>query len=205
MEVINSTDIIGEEIKEEARKKANIILKNADAEVEKLKAKTQDRIAKVKIEQANVYVSKLEGYKNDVFVRLPLQKFKERISYIEALMSSSSKKYFDSLDINSRLFIIKNILKRYKEVLQGKEIVVKFSGFDAGKVERLVSSVFSDCSIKEMKEVTNEEARRLSLYEGILVEDIGQTLICKASIESAKDMLFDVMKDKLCDVLIGGF
>ena len=37
MEVLHSSDVIGEEIKEEARKKADRILKNANLEIEALR------------------------------------------------------------------------------------------------------------------------------------------------------------------------
>ena len=44
MEVLHSTDIIGEEIKEEARRKADRILKNADLEMEALKKDLDERL-----------------------------------------------------------------------------------------------------------------------------------------------------------------
>lgn len=203
MEIISSTDVIGEEIKEEARKKANLILKNADAEIEQLKMKSTERIEKLQAEQSKLYNEKIKKYKNDVFIRLPLKKFKARIEYIETLFNSASDKYFASLDMNSRLFIIKSILKNYKPILDGKEIIVKYAGFPQEKVMRLLSSLFSNCNIKEVRMATDEEVRHSSCDKGIIIEDVEKSLSCKASIESAKSALFDKMKVQLCDALCG--
>ena len=203
MEVLSSTDVIGEEIKEEARKKANLILKNADAEIQRLQTKADEKIAKLKAEQNAFYLAKIQKYKDDVFVRLPLKKFKEKIDYVEELFSSASDKYFSTLDINSKLFIIKTILKKYKTLLEGKEVVVKYAGFPQEKIAKLVASVFSDCNIKEVKEATSDEARRSSIYQGIIIEDVARTFACKASLEGAKRALFDAKKSELCNALCG--
>ena len=203
MEVLSSTDIIGEEIKQEARKKAALILKNADTEVQRLQMKVSEEIAKLKAEEDELYASKIRKYKEDVFVRLPYKKFKERIEYVEELFNSAQEKYFASLDANSKLFIIKTVLKKYRSVLQGQEIVVKYAGFSQEKVERLVSSVFPDCKIKEVREANMKEVRRLALNQGIIIEDVERTFACKASLEGAKNALFDEKKNDLINALCG--
>lgn len=79
MEVLNSTDVIGDEIKEEARRRALRILKEADDEIEKLKKNASARLAKLKQDEREVYNKKIEEYKNSVFVTLPLEKWKKKI------------------------------------------------------------------------------------------------------------------------------
>lgn len=203
MEILSSTDVIGEEIKQEARKKAALILKNADAEVQRLQEKVAEKIANLKVQEDELYASKIRKYKEGVFVRLPYKKFKERIEYVEELFNSAQEKYFASLDTNSKLFIIKTILKKYKTLLQGQEIIVKYAGFSQEKVERLVSSVFPDCKIKEIKQVEVAGVRRLAFSQGIIIEDVERTFSCKASLEGAKGVLFDEKKSELCHALCG--
>lgn len=203
MEILSSTDVIGEEIKEEARKKANLILKNADAEVAKLQALAGERLARLKEMQEQLYSEKIKKYRDEVFVRLPLSKFKEKIEYVENLFNLASTKYFASLDVNSQLFIVKTVLKKYKSVLQEGDILVKYAGFPKEKVARLVSSVFPACNIKEVREATNEEMRRFAIRQGIIIEEVEKNFFCKASLEGAKTALFDEMKARLCDVLCG--
>ena len=203
MEILSSTDIIGEEIKEEARKKAAIIIKNADDEIKRLQSKSSEKIAQLKVSQEELYASKIQKYRQDVFVRLPLKKLKSKMEYIECLFTSASDKYFASLPINSKLFIIKNVLKKYQKVLQNREVVVKYAGFPQEKVYRLVFSLFPDCNIKEVREASSEEVRRLLLDEGVAIEDVERTFVCKASIEGAKALLFDEKKKELCETLCG--
>ena len=203
MEILSSTDLIGEEIKEEARKKAALILKNAEEEVKRLEAKVSEKIAKLKEEQDELYALKIKKYREDVFVHLPYEKFKERIEYVEHIFNLAIKNYFASLDLNSKLFVVKTVLKKYKNVLEGKEILIKYSGFPKEKVERLLSSVFPNCKIKEVVEAEAKEVRRSSLYQGIIIEDLERTFVCKASLEVAKRALFDEKKSELIYALYG--
>ena len=54
MEVLHSTDVIGEEIKEEARRKADRILKNADLEIEALRKGLDEKLGKLEEEQKKI-------------------------------------------------------------------------------------------------------------------------------------------------------
>ena len=71
MEVLNSTDVIGEEIKEEARKKAERVLSAANIEIERLRCEGDKKLAKLKSELDSLYKEKIKKYKDSVFITLP--------------------------------------------------------------------------------------------------------------------------------------
>jgi hypothetical protein len=203
MEVLHSTDIIGEEIKEEARKKADHILKNAELEIEALRKGLDERLEKLEEEQKEIYSSKIKKYKDSVFVTLPLKKWKKKVEYVENALNEALKSYFASISVDKKLEIIKIMLEKFKNVVDGKTIILKCSGFDKEKIQKLSLSIFSTVTIKECREASYSEKRFADVYEGVIIEDIEKTFICKAGMEQAKKNIFDEKKDMLAKALFG--
>ncbi len=203
MEVLNSADVIGEEIKEEARRKANLILKNADREIENLNRSTEKKIEKLKEEQTTIYKNKIEEYKQKVFVTIPLKKWKEKTAYIEDIISSSLDEYFANLSVNERLFIIKNSLRNFKDIVEGKELIVRYARFEKEKIEKLVLATFPNSKILELKEATYAERRFANVEEGVIIEDVERTFLCKAGLEQVKIKISAEIKEELFYALFG--
>jgi len=203
MEVLHSSDVIGEEIKEEARKKADRILKNANLEIEALRKSLDEKLEKLEEEQKEIYSDKIQKYKDSIFVTLPLKKWKKKMEYVENLLNEALETYFTSLDVDKKLEIIKTMLEKFKPVVDNKTITIKYSGFDKNEVEKLASHVFCSTSIKEYRQANHNEKHLSGVYEGLIIEDVEKTFICKAGIEQAKKNVFDEKKENLASVLFG--
>lgn len=203
MEVLHSTDVIGEEIKEEARRKADRILKNAYLEIEALRKTLNEKLEKVEEEQKEIYANKIQGYKDSVFVTLPLKKWKKKVEYVENVLNEALETYFTSLSMDKKLKIIKTMLEKFRVIVDGKNIALKYSGFDKNDIQSLVASVFSNANIKECEEASYLEKRFAGVDEGVIIEDIEKTFICKAGMEQAKNNIFAEKKENLSKALFG--
>ncbi|MGP1521667.1 MAG: hypothetical protein ACTTIZ_09240 [Treponema sp.] len=203
MKVLHSTDVIGEEIKEEARKKADRILKNADLEVETLKKALIEKLEKLEQEQREIYSNKIQKYRDSVFVTLPLKKWKKKLEYVESVLNEALQTYFNSLTMDEKLEILKIMLNKFKTIVDGKTIKVKYAGFDETMVRKLVIEVFTNVEIRECREALYSEKRFSGVYEGIIIEDIDKNFICKAGMEQAKNNVFAEQKEKLAQALFG--
>ena len=203
MEVLHSTDVIGEEIKEEARRKADRILKNADLEIEALRKGLDEKLGKLEEEQKKIYSDKIQKYRDSVFVTLPLKKWKEKVEYVENVLNESLQTYFSSLSVNKKLEIIKTMLEKFKSIVDGKTIVLKYAGFDEEDSKKLVASVFSNINIEKCEQASYSEKRFVGVYEGLIIEDIEKTFICRAGMEQAKQNIFDEKKEELAKALFG--
>ena len=203
MEVLHSTDVIGEEIKEEARRKADRILKNADLEIEALRKGLDEKLGKLEEEQKKIYSDKIQKYRDSVFVTLPLKKWKEKVEYVENVLNESLQTYFSSLSVNKKLEIIKTMLEKFKAIVDGKTIVLKYAGFDEEDSKKLVASVFSNINIGKCEQASYSEKRFVGVYEGLIIEDIEKTFICRAGMEQAKQNIFDEKKEELAKALFG--
>ncbi len=203
MEVLHSTDVIGEEIKEEARRKADCILKNADLEIDALRKGLDEKLEKLEEEQKKIYSDKIQKYKDSVFVTLPLKKWKEKVEYVENVLNEALQTYFSSLSVNKKLEIIKTMLEKFKAIVDGKTIVLKYAGFDEEDSKKLVASVFSNINIEKCEQASYSEKRFVGVYEGLIIEDIEKTFICRAGMEQAKQNIFDEKKQMLAKALFG--
>ena len=203
MEVLNSIDIIGDEIKDEARKKAEAILEAANSEIEELQKKMDEKLAKLKAEKDEFYKDKLEKYKDRVFVTIPRQKWKEKIQYVESSLEEALEKYFNNLKEDKILLILKNMMSRFIPILQKKDVIIKADGFDLDKIKDVLSSSIPNCKIKNVVEATEDEKRLYLIKKGFIIEDIDKTFVCKVGVEHAKEEVSSKIKEELYLALFG--
>ena len=74
MEEFRSTEILDKEIQEDARRKAERLIKRAETDGQVLLDENQARIEKTAAEKKALYAKKLESYKTDLAAALPLEK-----------------------------------------------------------------------------------------------------------------------------------
>ena len=125
MQELRSTEILDKEIQTDARKKADKLLKKADADCEAILSSVDTDIAKVKAEKQEFYNKKLMAFKNDQNAFMPLEKERFKVGYISETLSKYindyltglSEEYENKLDeitnsINDKNFgIINKVLK----------------------------------------------------------------------------------------------
>jgi len=203
MEVLNSIDIIGDEIKDEARKKAEIILDKANSEIEELQKKGEKKLAKLKAEKEAFYKAILEKYKEHVFVTIPLEKWREKIRYVESSIQNALEKYFKEIGDDKLLIILKNMLTRFAPILQKKEIIIKYDGFEVDEIKNVLSSIVHDCKVKDIIEATEKEKELFLIKKGFIIEDIDKTFVCKLGARHAKDEAEEKIKEELYLALFG--
>ena len=83
MQELRSTDILDKEILSESRKKAEKILKNADADCKELLDSLDSEIQKARAEKQKFYDEKLKLFEKNKKVSIPLEKQRFKITFIE--------------------------------------------------------------------------------------------------------------------------
>jgi hypothetical protein len=116
MEELRSTDILDQEILEDARKKAYRILKTADDTVksagEAWKKKTGDTLADID----RRYTHREEQSRTEIMARLPLDKRRIRSEKVEFFLSSAMEAYVAALSRERILSLLEGeLVKRFRE------------------------------------------------------------------------------------------
>lgn len=197
MDELRSTEILDKEIKEDARKKAERILKNADIEVELILADVANRVKKTKTEKESLYSARIAAYKNDIEASVPLEKLRKRIAFIDTEVNKALDDYFEKIGEDKRLKIIKSMLASFTKEIQCSTLKIKYAGYKKEKIEKFISVNFKNLKIAEYEELSNSEAQIIGLKDGIFAEDITGSFICKASIDEAKKQLLTEKREEL--------
>jgi vacuolar-type H+-ATPase subunit E/Vma4 len=112
MEELQSTEVLDREILEDARRKAQRILKTADESAasgtRKWEKKTERALKGVK----DRYAARLEASRTEIMARLPLDKRRTRLSKIETLLKDAASSYLAGLPRPRLLAILKTELKK---------------------------------------------------------------------------------------------
>ena len=94
MEELRSTEILDREIRDDARRKAEKILKDADRGCAAIASEVAARIAELRAAKEAEIAARLESYRRDSESRLPLDKERRLVSFIDSSVTSALEQWF---------------------------------------------------------------------------------------------------------------
>ena len=97
MEELRSTEILDKEIEADARKKAEKLLLNADAECQKLLDGVQERVAGAECEKKQYYAGKIAAFTANLDAALPLEKERFLASFYAEAVGKALNDYLTAL------------------------------------------------------------------------------------------------------------
>jgi vacuolar-type H+-ATPase subunit E/Vma4 len=131
MEELNSTEVLDKEILEDARRKAQRILKTADettaSGTKKWERKTGIALKGVR----DRYETRLEANRSEIMARLPLDKRRIRLAKIESFLKDAAASYLAGLSRSRLLALLERELKKRADELepgQGDSSSSRFEG-----------------------------------------------------------------------------
>jgi len=203
MEELQSTEIIEREILEDARKKAQRIIKNADETINAKNAewekKTTDSINELEKKYADL--KKLDTEK--VMARLPVDKLRVKTEKTENLLLAAVEAWYKSLNTEEIQNLLKNELKKRltlceeftPENLKGiKQKKAFFSGLKRNEAESVLKNAGLNISCIE------ETASKKS-YPWIMLET--DNIRITSSIQDLIDFIIQENRFELTQALIG--
>jgi vacuolar-type H+-ATPase subunit H len=148
MEELRSTDILDQEILEDARKKAHRILKTADDTVksagEAWEKKTEETIADI----GRRYTRREEQTQEEIMARLPLDKRRIRAEKVESFLVSAMEEYLAGLSRERVLSLLEGELaKRFRDCPEladprNGEIPATYRGLTQDEAQGLLGRIF---------------------------------------------------------------
>lgn len=204
MQELRSTDILDKEILNDARKKAEKILKKADADCAELLAKVDSDIAKAKAEKEEFFNKKLEAYERDQQNTIPLEKQRFEVSFIQNAVAAEMNAYLQSLTEEKRLEIAtKNF--DFNSELKFKAYVYGFELAEASKflTKKLGKNLLS-CEMTVFRKIVMEEDCGLTKPQGIILESEDKTYRARLTLSEVCGNLLNVNRNELADALFGG-
>ncbi|MDR2471652.1 MAG: hypothetical protein LBD09_06040, partial [Treponema sp.] len=117
MEELQSTEALDREILEDARKKAQRILKNAGDTAAASKTAWERKLEKTQAEVRARYAERVKAFRAEILARLPLDQRRARSEKIDALLKEAMRTFLESLSRTDLLRIMKRELGERAAVL----------------------------------------------------------------------------------------
>ena len=205
MQELRSTEILDNEIRSEARRKAEALLKRADEECAQILAGVDKRIEEAKIEKQDFYAKKLAAFEKDIEASLPLEKQRLSLSFVQDQLVTALNKYLAALSQEERMQLVLKTCRT--SLLKDREFNVFVYGFDLDKAEKEVRKLpgikILSFSKTEFGRIIIEEDIGLEKNEGIILESPDKALRCRLTLSQLFNDIMDKYRAQLNDALFG--
>lgn len=206
MQELRSTEILDNEIRMEARRKAEKVLKRADEECEQILAGVDKRIAEARAEKNEFYEKKLAAFEKDITASVPLEKQRMEVSFVQAELVKAVNKYLAELKEDNRLELV---LKSCDlSVFAGRELNAYIYGFDPDNAKKKLETVSEikllSCTKTEFGRTIIEDDIGLEKKEGIILESPDKSLRIRLTLSQVFAGIMDKYRSELTAALFDG-
>ncbi len=208
MEELRSTDILDKEIQDDARKKAEKILKNADAQGQQILADVETQLESAKKDRESYYSQKAAQFKKDLDSSLPLEKSRFLVSYISSSVASAINDYLKTISQEKRIQLVLTMLNRFESLTDGKSFEAAVYGFnldlaknELNKNNKLHISSFLATEFAKTGEVAVDG---IEIHEGIILVSDDKVVKIRLTLEELFSELIDKYRNELAVTLFGG-
>ena len=206
MQELRSTEILDNEIRSEARRKAEKVLKRAEEECAQILAGVDKRIDEARAEKHEFYEKKLAAFDKDISASVPLEKQRMTVSFVQTELIKALNKYLDALSEEDRL---KLVLKSCdSSVFAGHEFNAFVYGFDVEKAKQMLLSEAGvkpvSCTKTEFGRTILEDDIGLDKNQGIILESPDKSIRCRLTLVQVFAQIMDKYRAQLTDALFDG-
>ncbi|MCR4900603.1 MAG: V-type proton ATPase subunit E [Treponema sp.] len=205
MQELRSTEIIDKEIRQDARLKAEALLKRADEECASILAGVEKRLQMARIEKQEFYDKKLTALQKDLDASGPLEKQRMQVSFIQKELITAVNKYLSQLSQEKRLELVLNSCALDSKALEGKTFNIFVYGFDVEKAKTAVLNRFklqvASVQKTEFGRFLMEEEMGLDVNEGIILEAEDKSMRLRLTLTEVFTRIMDKNRAELTKAL----
>lgn len=204
MEELRSTEILDKEIEADARKKADKILKNAEAEAEKILSDVESRVKEAEEQKEKYYGSKFNQFEKNLEAALPLEKERFLVSFYDDSVSKALNDYLENIGTEKRLSLIEKRFQSLGGVIGGKKFNASVFGISASSAKNMLGTSVLGVTEISFNESGEEEAKGNEIHEGIILESEDKKVRIRLTIDQIVRELKDKYSFELASTLFGG-
>lgn len=206
MEELRSTEILDKEIQDDARKKAEKILRNADSQCDQIMAQVESRLEEAKKEKEIYFNQKADQVKKDLDSSMPLEKSRFLVSYISSSIANSINEYLTTLSSERRFELAISLLDRFNNLVSGRTFDAAVYGFDPDYVKSTLGSKvkINSCSPVDFAKSGEEAVDGIEIHEGVILLSEDRSVKIRLTLEEVITELIDKYRNELAVTLFGG-
>ncbi|MDD5812155.1 MAG: V-type ATP synthase subunit E [Treponema sp.] len=206
MEELRSAEILDKEIQDDARKKAEKILRNADSQCDQIMAQVESRLEEAKKEKEIYFNQKAEQVKKDLDSSMPLEKSRFLVSYISSSIAKGINEYLKTLSSEKRFELAVSLLNQFSNLVSDRTFDAAVYGFDPAYVKSTLSSKvkINSCSSVEFAKSGSEAVDGIEIHEGVILLSEDKSVKIRLTLEEVITELIDKYRKELAVTLFGG-
>lgn len=197
MEELASTEVIETEILDDARKKGERILRDADAEILRLGAESEKRRAAELAALDRYFEDRIRKHRTENEARLPLDKARMRISFLDRRLREGTEGFLARLDAPARAGLVAGLLSRASSLVGKAELAVVARGLSEDEARAILAKALPGASMKSFSPSAELAA------EGLVVETLPPRIKIRATLDLVSEDLLDLRRGELCAALEG--
>ena len=184
MEELRSTEILDKEIQEDARKKADKIVKNSQIEAQNILDSVDGRIEVARQEKEKFYAQKLTRFEKDTNASLPLEKQRFLVSFEDDEVTKAIKNYLENLSLEKKSELLKELLNKYKNILENRNVNIFAVDFDKTLAEKIAVDVLGKKSIVSCQDISDFKKQILTeenpnFVQGFVLKSEDKAITCR--------------------------
>lgn len=197
MDELRSSDALEREIREDSRKKAERLFKQAD-EATRQYLETSAAAGEAEIEALKKdYARKTEAYRAEVMSRLPMDRKRKRIEWAQRRLESAIAAELSRLAPNNLLSLLLRPLKEAQEHFCGRDYSISLTGLNREDALAALSRALPGFSPSFLKDGPSTGPR------GISMSTVDGRMRFSMNEDSIKDDLLDGTRRELVEALLG--
>lgn len=196
MEEIRGTETLEREILDDARKRADRIVRKAEDDATSLQAQVEQKIKEAIDALAQEYIQKQQRAEQEMRSRLPLEKMRLDIEYRDVHLREATQSAVAALPPVPLGKWCLARLSRHADLVQNSTVKVKMHGLDAGAIDR-IKALFFEGSSSAVIEDSSMKAR------GLIVEPSDSSYYISITETELIDWLLDEKRGELAAALFG--
>ena len=206
MEELRSAEILDKEIQDDARKKAEKILRNADTQCDQIMAQVESRLEEAKKEKEIYFNQKADQVKKDLDSSMPLEKSRFLVSYISSSIAKGINEYLKTLSSEKRFELAVSLLNQFSNLVSDRTFDAAVYGFDPAYVKSTLSSKvkINSCSSVDFAKSGSEAVDGIEIHEGVILLSEDKSVKIRLTLEEVITELIDKYRKELAVTLFGG-
>lgn len=204
MEELRSTAILDKEIQDDARRKADKILKASDLECLQIAQDVSARISRVQEQKEKEYAKKLEAYLRDSSSAIPLEKQRRLVQFLDVSVQDALDTWFSDIGAEKRLSLLTHFLEKYAKILAGRTLNVSYRGYRQEEIQTISRDLFGAQSIASVTELSASQASEAGFSDGMILETAEKDIVCRATLTEIRQDLLSNRRQELAEALFGG-
>jgi len=207
MDELRSAEILDREILEDARKKAESALLDADEECKKILASVDAKVQAAQKEKETEYSKKIALFIRDREAILPLEKKRYLVSFEDSAVINALNDYLKSLSSEKRLDLLKNLLSGFALIIKEKKLKAVAFGIAVEDAQNILESAFGTsvpCTQIAFEKTGETAVDGIEIREGIIIEAEDGSIRIRATLDEVILELLDTYRYELTSAIFGG-